>query len=98
MSHQPTEPTASPGQDEKMTENVAPVHKSFMTQVREVVLGEQWYYTPEGTHVYGVPPKPPSTPLANPFRLMAMLTAKQWVFFLVGWFAWTMDGYDCKSG
>ncbi|GAB5587494.1 hypothetical protein Unana1_02394 [Umbelopsis nana] len=94
MSHQPTAPTASSSQDEKMTEKVAPVHKSFMTQVREVVLGEQWYYTSEGTQVYGVPPKPPSTPLANPFRLMAMLTAKQWVFFLVGWFAWTMDGYD----
>jgi hypothetical protein len=29
--------------------------------------------------------------------LMAMLTAKQWLFFIVGWFAWTMDGYDCKS-
>ncbi|OZJ05264.1 hypothetical protein BZG36_01971 [Bifiguratus adelaidae] len=87
----------SRGEREKALETPKAIHKSFMQQIREVVLGEQWYVTPEGDRVYGVPPKPPRTPLANPFRLMAMLTAKQWLFFLVGWAAWTMDGYDYFS-
>ncbi|KAJ8113811.1 hypothetical protein ONZ43_g5064 [Nemania bipapillata] len=33
-------------------------------------------------------------PLRNPFSLMAMLSARDWVFFFVGWFAWTADAFD----
>ncbi|KAJ8127613.1 hypothetical protein O1611_g6023 [Lasiodiplodia mahajangana] len=33
-------------------------------------------------------------PLKNPFSLMAMLSARDWVFFFVGWFAWTADAFD----
>lgn len=32
--------------------------------------------------------KPPMTKLANPFKLMAMLTAHHWAFFGVAFFAW----------
>lgn len=30
----------------------------------------------------------------NPFSLMAQLSAKDWLFFLVGWFAWMADAFD----
>lgn len=32
--------------------------------------------------------KPPMHHAPNPFRLLAMLSGKQWLFFLVGFFAW----------
>ena len=32
--------------------------------------------------------KPPMHHAPNPFRLLAMLSLKQWLFFLVGFFAW----------
>ncbi|TGJ82711.1 hypothetical protein E0Z10_g6060 [Xylaria hypoxylon] len=33
-------------------------------------------------------------PLRNPFSLMALLSAKAWLYFFVGWFAWTADAFD----
>lgn len=33
-------------------------------------------------------------PWKNPFSLMAQLSAKDWVFFIVGWLAWTADAFD----
>ncbi|KAI1347103.1 carboxylic acid transport protein [Xylaria sp. FL0043] len=33
-------------------------------------------------------------PLQNPVSLMAQLSARDWVFFFVGWFAWTADAFD----
>ncbi|GAP91613.1 putative carboxylic acid transport protein [Rosellinia necatrix] len=33
-------------------------------------------------------------PLRNPFSLMALLSAKDWLYFFVGWFAWTADAFD----
>lgn len=30
----------------------------------------------------------------NPFSLFAQLSAKDWLFFLVGWLAWTADAFD----
>ncbi|RDW92133.1 carboxylic acid transport protein [Coleophoma crateriformis] len=33
-------------------------------------------------------------PLKNPFSLMAQLSAKNWLFFLVGFCAWTADAFD----
>lgn len=33
-------------------------------------------------------------PLKNPISLMAQLSAKDWVFFLVGFMAWTADAFD----
>jgi SHS family lactate transporter-like MFS transporter len=32
--------------------------------------------------------KPPMNKAPNPFRLLAMLSGKQWLFFLVGFLAW----------
>jgi len=32
--------------------------------------------------------KPPMHKAPNPFKLLAMLSGKQWLFFLVGFFAW----------
>ncbi|CAM1507960.1 Fc.00g048080.m01.CDS01 [Cosmosporella sp. VM-42] len=33
-------------------------------------------------------------PIQNPFSLMAQLSAKDWVFFIVGFCAWTADAFD----
>lgn len=33
-------------------------------------------------------------PLRNPFSLMAQLSARDWIYFFVGWFAWTADAFD----
>lgn len=33
-------------------------------------------------------------PFKNPFSLFALLTAKQWLYFLVGFYAWTADAFD----
>lgn len=35
--------------------------------------------------------KPPMDKLENPFTLLAMLSFKQWMFFLVAFFGWTWD-------
>lgn len=32
--------------------------------------------------------KPPMNKAPNPFKLLAMLSGKQWLFFLVGFLAW----------
>lgn len=33
-------------------------------------------------------------PIQNPFKLLGMLTAKGWIFFLCGLAAWTADAFD----
>jgi len=38
--------------------------------------------------------KPPMHRVDNPFRLLGMLSGKQWLFFSVGFFAWTWDAFD----
>lgn len=38
--------------------------------------------------------KPSMEPLANPFRLLAMLHFQQWMFFAVAFMAWTWDAFD----
>lgn len=38
--------------------------------------------------------KPPMHPIANPFKVLALLNLQQWLFFLVAFFAWTWDAFD----
>lgn len=38
--------------------------------------------------------KPPMHKAPNPIRLLRLLSSKQWLFFLVGFFAWTWDAFD----
>ncbi|CZT00026.1 related to carboxylic acid transporter protein [Rhynchosporium graminicola] len=38
--------------------------------------------------------KPPMNKAPNPFTLLAMLSTKQWLFFLVAFVAWTWDAFD----
>jgi SHS family lactate transporter-like MFS transporter len=38
--------------------------------------------------------KPPMNKAPNPFTLLAMLSGKQWLFFFVGFIAWTWDAFD----
>ena len=33
-------------------------------------------------------------PLKNPISLLALLSARDWIYFFVGWFAWTADAFD----
>ncbi|KFY02930.1 hypothetical protein V490_00358 [Pseudogymnoascus sp. VKM F-3557] len=37
---------------------------------------------------------PPMNKAPNPFRLLAMVSGKQWLFFLVGFIAWSWDSFD----
>ncbi|OLL22287.1 Carboxylic acid transporter [Neolecta irregularis DAH-3] len=52
------------------------------------------YMDKQGNIVYG---KLPREKMVNPFSLCRSLTWRQWVYFLVGYAAWTMDGYDFHS-
>ncbi|ODQ51814.1 MFS general substrate transporter [Saitoella complicata NRRL Y-17804] len=36
----------------------------------------------------------PREKIINPLTLVRKLTLMNWVYFLMGWMAWTMDGYD----
>lgn len=36
-------------------------------------------------------------PLDNPFTLARKLTGLQWLLFIAGWLAWTLDAYDFFS-
>ncbi|GAB7348978.1 hypothetical protein MBLNU459_g7960t1 [Dothideomycetes sp. NU459] len=38
--------------------------------------------------------KPPMTRVSNPFKLLRLLNTQQWLFFLVGFIAWTWDAFD----
>lgn len=38
--------------------------------------------------------QPPMNRAPNPFKLLAMLNLQQWLFFFVGFFAWTWDAFD----
>ena len=38
--------------------------------------------------------KPPMDRLENPFKLLAMLNFRQWMFFLVAFLGWTWDAFD----
>lgn len=38
--------------------------------------------------------KPPMNKAPNPFKLLAMLSGRQWLFFLVGFLAWSWDAFD----
>lgn len=38
--------------------------------------------------------KPPMDRVENPFKLLAMLNGKQWLFFLCAFIAWTWDAFD----
>lgn len=38
--------------------------------------------------------KPPMNKAPNPFKLLAMLNTQQWMFFLVGFLAWSWDAFD----
>lgn len=38
--------------------------------------------------------KPPGDALENPFKLLAMLNFKQWMFFLIAFLGWTWDAFD----
>lgn len=56
----------------------------------------KWKQRVEVTNEYGestfVWQKP--APLRNPISLFRMLTGKQWLFFIVGFLAWTADAFD----
>lgn len=38
--------------------------------------------------------KPPMAKVANPFKLLTLLSTQQWMFFLVAFFAWSWDAFD----
>ncbi|KAI8623195.1 MFS general substrate transporter [Xylariaceae sp. FL1651] len=60
-------------------------HDLFIWKQRVVVTNELGE-----THTEWQAPEP----LRNPFSLMAPLKARDWIYFFVGWFAWTADAFD----
>jgi len=40
--------------------------------------------------------KPPMNKVENPFKLLAMLNARQWSFFTIGFLSWSWDAFDCR--
>ncbi|KAF8458159.1 major facilitator superfamily domain-containing protein [Terfezia claveryi] len=56
--------------------------------------GEGVYINEHGEEVYG---KLPRSKLENPFHIFMKPTAMNYLYFFVGWMAWTMDGYDFQS-
>ncbi|KAG9094226.1 hypothetical protein FS749_012865 [Ceratobasidium sp. UAMH 11750] len=82
MSQAP--PTEQPGMFRQAIEAV----KDLFRHERVTVLDEHGNYVEKVI-------KP--EPLINPITLVRMLTWKNWLFFLVGLAAWTVDGYDFHS-
>lgn len=41
--------------------------------------------------------KPPMDRIENPFTVLAMLSFKQWMYFLVAFLGWTWDAFDFFS-
>jgi SHS family lactate transporter-like MFS transporter len=39
--------------------------------------------------------KPPMNKAPNPFKLLAMLSGKQWLFFFCGFIAWVCGTFRC---
>ncbi|KAF8536871.1 MFS general substrate transporter [Trichophaea hybrida] len=65
------------------------------THLKEIfTTGNGYYMNEHGETVYG---KLPRTKMENPFRTIMRPSAMNYVYFLVGWMAWTMDGYDFHS-
>lgn len=56
--------------------------------------GEGQYVNEHGEVVYG---KLPRAKLENPIQILTKPTAMNYVYFFVGWMAWTVDGYDFQS-
>ena len=42
--------------------------------------------------------KPPMLNVPNPWKLVRMLNAQQWAFFMVGFIAWVSEASDKKDG
>lgn len=80
-THEPADPVAKG----VIPTAVQSLRDLFTWKQRVVVTNEQG----ETTCEWAAP-----APLKNPISLLAMLSAKDWVFFLVGFAAWTADAFD----
>lgn len=80
-THEPADPVAKG----VVPTAVQSIRDLFNWNQRVVVTNEQGESTCEWA-------KP--IPLKNPISLMAQLSAKDWVFFIVGFAAWSADAFD----
>lgn len=80
-THEPADPVAKG----VIPTAIQSIRDLFTWKQRVVVTNEQGETSCEWA-------KP--VPLKNPISLLAMLSAKDWVFFLVGFSAWTADAFD----
>jgi len=81
QKYEPAEPIAK-GILPTAKQSISDLFKWKQRVVVENDLGE--------THTVWQTPEP----LKNPISLMAPLSARDWIFFFVGWFAWTADAFD----
>lgn len=93
-----SEPFSTPVLDMDSTGELAdPVAKGTLATAKQA-FGDlfRWKQRVEITNAYGETrtewqsPKP----LKNPISLLASLSARGWVFFLVGFASWTADAFD----
>lgn len=81
LTHEPADPIAKG----VIPTAIQSLRDLFTWKQRVVVTNEQG----ETSCEWATP-----VPLKNPVSLMAQLSAKDWVFFLVGFAAWTADAFD----
>lgn len=65
--------------------------QKITTHIKEIfTTGNGYYMNEAGETVYG---KLPRTKVENPITTFMRPTMMNYVYFFVGWMAWTMDGY-----
>lgn len=65
--------------------------QKIKTHIKEIfTTGNGYYMNEAGETVYG---KLPRTKVENPIKTLMRPTFMNYVYFFVGWMAWTMDGY-----
>lgn len=86
-----------PSASSVVLEPAEPIAKgTFATAKQSFGDLSKWKQRVEVTNEYGENTfvwQPPA-PLKNPISLFAQLGAKDWLFFLVGFSAWTADAFD----
>ena len=74
--------------DDKQRDDSRDSDPPFQTEERQNMSAGRYIATRLSTL------KPPMNRAPNPLKLLAMLNLQQWLFFLVGFFAWTWDAFD----
>ncbi|TGZ79082.1 MFS general substrate transporter [Ascodesmis nigricans] len=67
------------------------VFERVRKHLKGIVAPEGYYLNEHGEEVYG---KLPRVKVENPIKTLMRPSAMNYLYFFVGWMAWTVDGYD----